>query len=219
VPVVALALGLVSQSAAQGPYPACDPSLTAAVQLGAAGFPESEDGDARLFATHPVTVGAGLPFSDKGQQISDAAFDPLPPGLTRVTDPDAMTNGGVDDSDRLAAYSSFLGEAPGTYPFRVSWVQYDDDGNHPCSASAPMSVTLIAPTAAVRLGKPKDTRGLAGDESTVTMKVPRLVSDLRPLEVRYRAVKVRRFPGAGARGARSRCRCARPTRASSATAT
>ena len=34
----------------------------------------------------------------------------------------------------------------------------------------------------------------------MTLKLPRLGNDLRPLEVRYRAVRVQRFPGAGAKG-------------------
>ena len=140
-------------------------------------------------------MAAGIPFTHGDQLTSDLMFDPPGPGLARVTDDEVGADAGLGDYDGLTDFSTVLGESPGTFPSRVSWTQFDENGRNPCSASATTAVTLLAPTAKVRLGKPKDTGGTGGDEAFVTMKIPLRGGDLRPLELRYRAVRVRRFPG------------------------
>jgi hypothetical protein len=184
--------------APQGPYPACDPAVAAHATFGSSGSPETDLSDTRLFATHPVTVAVGLPFSEHSQLVEGVSIQ-SPPGTAPTTNQDVMTGAGMDGFDGLTDAKTFVGDAAGTLPIRATWNQFDENGNNPCSSEATTSVTLASPLARLKLSKPKDTPGLGGDESRITLRIPRAGGDLRPLEIRYRAVRAQRFPGAGAK--------------------
>lgn len=87
----------------QSPPPACAAGVAAHPVLGARGYPEGEQGDTRLFATHPITLAAGFP-SDGPSTNADAAIA-IPPGFVRGSD-ELFTNGAVP--------TSFSGEVVGT---------------------------------------------------------------------------------------------------------
>jgi hypothetical protein len=154
------------------------------------------EGDARLFATHPVTIGIGFPDDGPGIEYASEQFS-VPPGAVRASD-DLASNAGVPSQG--IGESAFVVEvidAPGPLPVGVSWVQSDGTAHGRCSATTSTSLSLLPATPA-RLTRPKVTGGLP-DESTVRLRLPAIGPDLDPLEIRYRAVKAERFPRAGVR--------------------
>jgi hypothetical protein len=159
--------------------------------LGARGYPEGEDGDARLFATHPLTLAAGFP-SDGPATNADVVIA-VPPGYVRGSD-ELGTNGAIPTpfSGEIVGIV-VVGEHPGALPLNATWTQSDGTAQGVCAGSASASFTTLA-AARPRLTRPKATRGLP-DESTVKLVFAKAGADLRPIEVRYRAVRAKRFPG------------------------
>jgi hypothetical protein len=176
----------------QSPPPACAAGVVAHPVLGAAGYPEGEQGDARLFATHPVTLAAGFP-SDGPPTNADAAIA-IPPGFVSAPD-ELSTNGAIPSPFSGEIVSAVvLGDQPGALPLNVTWTQSDGTAQGVCAGSASASFTTL-PAVRPRLTRPKVTRGLP-DESTVKLVLSRTGIDLRPVEIRYRAVSAKRFPAA-----------------------
>jgi hypothetical protein len=158
--------------------------------LGARGFPEGEDGDTRLFATHPVTLAAGFPST--GPATNADVVIATPPGFVRVSD-DLGTNGAIPtpfDGEIVGAVVQ--GEQPGPLPLHATWTQSDGTSQGVCAGSASASFTML-PAIRPHLTRPRVTRGLP-DESTVKLAFPKAGGDFRPVEIRYRAVRARRFP-------------------------
>jgi hypothetical protein len=179
----------------QSPPPACAAGVVAHPVLGARGYPEGEDGDARLFATHPVTLAAGFP-SDGPSTNADVAIA-IPPGFVRSSD-ELFTNGAIATPFSGEVVSTVvLGDQPGALPLNATWTQSDGTDRGVCAGSASASFTTL-PAVRPRLTRPKVTRGLP-DESTVKLVFPKAGGDLRPVEVRYRAVRRKRFPSARVR--------------------
>jgi hypothetical protein len=163
--------------------------------LGARGYPEGEDGDTRLFATHPITLAAGFP-SDGPSTNGDVAIA-IPPGFVGASD-ELSTNGAIATPFSGEIVSTVvLGEQPGALPLNATWTQSDGTDQGVCTGSASASFTTL-PAVPPRLTRPKVTRGLP-DESTVKLVFPKAGGDLRPVEIRYRAVRHKRFPSAHVR--------------------
>ena len=182
-----LLLALAASPAPGQSEPPCPPADAAQPVFASSDYPS---GGHRLFATHPVTIGAAFPSG--GPSASVTAFGA--PGLTPASDafftqPFASFDGDVESI-------TVEGDQPGSYPATVAWTQYDPASDRSCSGSAGTSVALAAPTSP-HLTKPRATPGLS-TESVVKLKVPASV-DLRPVEIRYRAVAKRRFPSSHAR--------------------
>jgi hypothetical protein len=179
----ALALALASAPAGGKDAPPCPAGVAAQPAFGGADYPS---GGHTLFATHPLTLGVGFPAS--GPAATVTGFDA--PALTPLAGD--FGEQPFDSFDGAVVSITLRGEEPGTYPATVTWAQADASGAE-CGGSATTSFTL----AAVRPPHLTKPRG-PGEESRVTLKVPG-DGDLRPVEVRYRAVAKQRFPGAGAR--------------------
>jgi hypothetical protein len=163
--------------------------------LSARGYPEGEDGDARLFATHPITLTAGFP-SDGPSTNADVVIA-IPPGFVRSSD-ELSVNGAVATQFSGEQVSTVvLGDQPGALPLNVTWTQSDGTDQGVCAGSASASFTTL-PAVGPRLTRPKVTRGLP-DESIVKLVFPKAGGDLRPVEIRYRAVRHKRFPSARVR--------------------
>jgi hypothetical protein len=163
--------------------------------LGARGYPEGEDGDTRLFATHPITLAAGFP-SDGPSTNADVAIA-IPPGFVPSSD-ELSTNGAIATPFSGEIVNSVvLGDQPGALPLNATWTQSDGTDQGVCAGSASASFTTL-PAVAPRLTRPKVTRGLLS-ESTVKLVFPKAGGDLRPVEIRYRAVRHKRFPSARVR--------------------
>jgi hypothetical protein len=176
----------------QSPPPACAAGVVAHPVLGARGYPEGEDGDTRLFATHPVTLAAGFP-SDGPSTNADVAIA-IPPGFVHGSD-DLFTNGAIATPFSGEIVSTVvLADQPGALPLNATWTQSDGTDRGVCAGAASASFTTL-PAIRPRLTRPKVTRGLP-DESTVKLVLPKAGGDLRPVEVRYRAVRHKRFPSA-----------------------
>jgi hypothetical protein len=191
----ALLLGAGASGApGQSTPPPCSAAVVAHPVVGAVDY--LAEGDSRLFATHPITIGIG--FADDGPGIDPGSeVFTLPPGATRVSD-DLGANGAIPDQgigESASVVEVFA--QPGSLPVTVSWVQSDGTQQGQCSASTSATFALLGVTH-VRLTRPKATPGLP-DESIVRLKLPRTGGDLLPVEIRYRAVKVQRFPGASVR--------------------
>jgi hypothetical protein len=185
--VAALALGLSSSSAPGQDEPPCSPGVAAQPVFGSADYPDGVRPDHRLFATHPVTIGAGFPSG--GPSATLTGFS-VAPGLTAL--PDELSVQPFASFDGDVQSITVAGEQPGSYPTTVTWTQYDPGSGRSCSGSASTTFELAAP-APPHLTKPRVTRGLPV-ESTVTLKFPDGADD-RPVVVRYRAVRRQRFPG------------------------
>ncbi len=182
----ALVLGIASSPAGGQGEPPCPPDVLAQPVFGSADYPS---GGHHLFATHPVTIGAGFPAA--GPTATVTGFSAA--GLTPVTDEFSEQPFGSFDGDVTSI--TVRGDQPGSYPATVTWTQ-NDAAENTCAGSASTSVALAAATPP-RLTKPRVTPGL-NTESVVKLRVP-AGGDLRPVEIRYRAVAKRRFPGSGAR--------------------
>jgi hypothetical protein len=175
--------------------PACAPGVMAHPVLGARGYPEGEDGDTRLFATHPVTLAAGF-HSDGPSTNADVAIA-IPPGFVASSD-ELSTNGAIATPFSGEIVSSVvLGDQPGPLPLDATWTQSDGTDQGVCAGSASASFTTL-PAVGPHLTRPKATRGLP-DESTVKLVFPKAGGDLQPVEIRYRAVRHKRFPSARVR--------------------
>lgn len=181
-----LLLALATSPAGGQSEPPCPPDVAAQPVFATADYP---GGGHQLFATHPVTIGVGFPAN--GPTATVTGFNA--PDLTPVSGELNEQPFGNFDGDVVSI--TMRGDQPGSYPATATWTQNDASEN-PCTGSASTTVTLAAPTRP-HLTKPKVTGGLS-QESIATLKVPD-TADLRPVEIRYRAVKKRRFPGSGAR--------------------
>jgi hypothetical protein len=184
--VLLLALASVPARAQDTP-PACPATDAAQPVFASSDYPS---GGHQLFATHPITIGVGFPAN--GPTATITGFNA--PDLTPV-DGDLNTQP-FDSFDGDVVSITMRGDRPGTYPATATWSQNDASGSE-CAGSASTTVTLAAPATTPHLTKPRVTHGLP-EESRVTLKVAG-DADLRPVEVRYRAVAKRRFPGAGAK--------------------
>ena len=179
---------------AQDPAPPpCAAGVMVTPTFGVADNPESESGDSRVYATHPITIAAG--FSLEAQAYTSEVIWTLPAGLTRVSDDlavQALPNSTPDQASMVG-----IAAAAGAYPVTVTWTQTDGTSRGRCTGSATTTLDVVA-AARPRLKRPRVTPGLP-DESTVALVLPKHGRDLRPLEVHVRWVRSPRFPGAGAK--------------------
>jgi hypothetical protein len=130
----------------QSPPPACAAGVVAHPVLGAHGYPEGESGDARLFATHPITLTAGFP-SDGPPTNADVVIA-IPPGFVRSSD--ELSAGGAiapQFSGELVS-TVVLGDQPGALPLTATWTQSDGTDQGVCAGSATTSASTRAARAA-----------------------------------------------------------------------